>query len=194
LATAFVAAGVSRTINVERGLMKAMPREGSPDAVTGCLESCRRLDAAIASVIAQDPVAYASIGPHLRHCLDHFQLFLDGWASGEINYDDRERDPRIERDPALARTQLHEMAARLTGFVSADLSREVRVVQMAAPGGSPLSLPSRLERELVFLSSHAIHHIAIMIFAAREAGVVIPAELGVAYSTDVRQSAFAGLD
>jgi hypothetical protein len=44
-----------------------------------------------------------------------------------------------------------------------------------------------LERELVFLSGHAIHHIAIMALSAAAAGVTLPAELAVAFSTEAHR-------
>jgi hypothetical protein len=65
------------------------------------------------------------------------------------------------------------------------------VIQSAAPGRPPASSPSRLERELVFLSGHTIHHIAIMVIAARAAGVEIPLHLAVAYSTQAHRESYA---
>jgi hypothetical protein len=168
--------------------MNAMPSERAPDAVEGCLEACRRCEAVVASVVAQDPASYVAVGPHLRHCLDHFRLLLDGWPTGEVDYDARKRDERTERDPATARDLLQGIAAGLAAIRSDDLGREIRVRQSAAPGRPPLASKSRLERELVFLSSHTIHHIAIMVLAARAAGVAIPSDLAVAYSTEAHRT------
>jgi hypothetical protein len=41
------------------------------------------------------------------------------------------------------------------------------------------------------LSGHAIHHIAIMVLAASAAGVAIPRELAVAFSTAVHRESLA---
>jgi hypothetical protein len=168
--------------------MNAMPPERAPDAIEGCLEACRRCDAVVASVLSQDPAAYAAVGPHLRHCLDHFNLLLDGWKTGAVDYDARARDERAERDPQLARDILRTITRELSALGPQHLGREIRVMQSAAPGRPPLASSSRLERELVFLSSHTIHHIAIMVLAARAAGVVIPADLAVAYSTEAHRA------
>ena len=65
------------------------------------------------------------------------------------------------------------------------------MTQSAAPGRPPSSSPSRLERELVFLSGHTIHHIAIMVLAARAAGVEIPSPLAVAFSTEAHRTSLA---
>src|SRR5436190_16207830 len=147
--------------------MMDRPGREAPDALEGCLESCRRLDAVIGSIVAQDPAAYAAVGPHLRHCLDHFSLLLDGWPKGRIDYDDRPRDARLELEPTVARAALLDIVGRLTALAGADLAHEVRVSQAAATGRPPVAAASRLERELMFLSSHTIHHIAIMILTAR---------------------------
>jgi hypothetical protein len=167
--------------------MSALPQDLVPDAVAGCLEACRRCDAVVTAVVDQDATAFSSVGPHLRHCIDHFRLLLDGWPSGSVDYDDRPRDALLERDPRAVRDALDAIAVALAGIASADLQCELLVKQSAAPGRPPLSSRSRLERELVFLSGHAIHHIAIMVLAARAAGVDIPSPLAVAYSTEAHR-------
>ena len=49
------------------------------------------------------PAVFTSaIGGHYRHCLDHFDCLLSGVAAGEVDYDHRRRDPRIENDRAFA--------------------------------------------------------------------------------------------
>jgi hypothetical protein len=164
--------------------MDANPRERLPDVVTGCLEACRRCEAVVEAVIDQDPTAFSAVGPHLRHCVDHFHLLLDGWRTGSVNYDARPRDPRLERDPAAVGHALDGIAGSLAAIRGDDLERSLTVIQSAAPGRPPLASPTRLDRELAFLSGHTIHHIAIMVLAAKAAGVEIPSKLAVAYSTE----------
>ena len=63
------------------------------------------------------PAAFTSaIGGHYRHCLDHFQCLLEGVANGEVNYDHRQRDARIENDRALPSSRLTEFKRRATKF------------------------------------------------------------------------------
>jgi len=171
--------------------MNAMPHDLVPDAVTGCVEACRRCEAVVDAVIEQDLAAFPAVGPHLRHCVDHFRLLLDGWRSGSVDYDARPRDLRLEKDPRAVRDALDAIAGSLAELRSADLSHELTVIQSVAPGRPPLSSPSRLERELVFLSGHTIHHIAIMVLAARAAGVEIPSRLAVAYSSEAHRESLA---
>lgn len=159
-----------------------------PDAVSGCLEACRRCEVVIDTVLAQNPAKYSAVGPHLRHCIDHFRLLLDGWPAGRVDYDARERDERSERDPEAMRGALRRAAQGLAAIGGADLGRELRVSQSAAPGAPPLESDSRLERELVFLSGHTIHHIAIMVLAARASGIEVADDLAVAFSTEAHRA------
>jgi len=89
------------------------------------------------------------------------------------------------------RGALAAIARSLAEIRDADLAGELSVTQSAAPGRPTVSSPSRLERELVFLSGHTIHHIAIMLLAAHAAGVEIPQHLAVAYSTEAYRDALA---
>ena len=62
------------------------------------------------------PTVFGStVGGHYRHCLDHFQSLLQGLDADEINYDHRERNPRIENDRNFA---LSETQRILRGFAS----------------------------------------------------------------------------
>ena len=124
--------------------MKATSPDRVPDVVTGCLEACRRCEAVVASVVEQAPSAFQAVGPHLRHCVDHFTLLLEGWRSGVVDYDARLRDPRLERDPRAVTEALSRIAGSLGAIGREDLPRELTVTQSAAPGRPPASSASRL--------------------------------------------------
>ena len=149
-------------------------------SIEGCLDACRRCEA----VVDHAGPAWRVLAPHLRHCVEHFQLLLEGLASGRVDYDARERSARLEGSPEAMREALRVIRGALGRLSGEDLERPLVVVQAAASGRPPRSLPSFLERELVFLSGHAIHHIAIMALAASSAGVLLPPELAVAFSTE----------
>ncbi len=171
--------------------MTVVSSERFSDAVMGCLEACRRCEAVVAAIVDQHPEAFPAVGPHLRHCIEHFRLLLDGWRSGSVDYDARPRDVRAERDPRIVRQALNELEGSLAAIRSDDLTREFVVIQSAAPGRPPLASPSRLDRELVFLSGHTIHHIAIMVLAGRAAGVDVPSRLAIAFSTEAHTESAA---
>jgi hypothetical protein len=94
--------------------MNLRPSERVPDVVAGCLEACLRCQAVVAAVVDQAPEAFPSVGPHLRHCVDHFDLLLDGWRSGSVDYDARPRDARLEgiRGRCVMRSASSRLARR----------------------------------------------------------------------------------
>lgn len=155
-------------------------------ALAGCLEAARRCRVLVDAVKLHDASAgrsaYRAIGPHLRHCLDHFSCFLRGCADGEIDYDARDRHERVERDPDYFLERLHGITEQLAKLVAADAT-ELRMRQEPAPGQEGGMVRTNVERELLFLSSHTIHHIAIMSLLAERVGMTVPVDLGVAFST-----------
>jgi hypothetical protein len=163
------------------------------DALSGCLEVCRRCRELVTAVCDADTggTAYLHLGPHLRHCLDHMTALLRGLNDGIVDYDARDRDPRIERDPDRFLAALDDAQAGLTRLAGHDLSRPVEVLQMPAPDAPVTRVASTLSRELVFLSSHTIHHLALMIQLARSMGLEIPEDLGVAFSTAAHRASVA---
>ena len=123
-----------------------------------------------------------TLGRHLRHILDHYQALLEGVGAGRIDYESRARDPRLERDPQQALERLAEIRrglARLTEPSSTGLSLTYPV----AEGSVSQSLATSLARELAFLTSHTVHHMALLGLLAERLGVVLPKDFGVHPST-----------
>ena len=142
-----------------------------------------RLPAPVYSSTAGLPVA-SGAGPHLRHCLDFFDALLDGLETGRVDYNLRERDEATERDPHRAIARIDATIARLEA-TSAPASTPllVRAEGPADPLDSSSWGRSSLARELQFLSSHTVHHFALIALIVRLQGVEPGAEFGVAPST-----------
>lgn len=131
-------------------------------------------------------LSLSGVGPHLRHVLDFYARFLTafeeggaGEATARIDYDLRERDGRIESDPAHAGAAIDATMARLSGVgrrVCAGAAVQVR------SDGSPW-IPSTIDRELQSLVSHTVHHYALIAVAVRAHGGDPGREFGVAPST-----------
>ncbi len=151
----------------------------------GCLETCRRCEHLVRQFIEStaDRSLFETIGPHLGHCLDHFRSLLTGLDTGKIDYDAREVDPGLETDPNLFLAALYRVTAELAGLEGISTTQAVEVIQAAAPNRPPASAGSTLERELLFLSSHAIHHLALVIEVATSRGISVQSDLGTAFST-----------
>lgn len=162
-------------------------------AVEGCLDALDQCETLVRSIPAPDfarPIGTRSgIGPHLRHCLDHFSAFLLGVPQGIVDYDTRERDQRLEQDAAFALETLEGIREALIQLCASDMEVPVTVLQIPAPGYDKAMVPSVVERELLFLMSHTIHHLALMKLLAEQLGAALPTELGVAYSTIAHQQA-----
>ena len=134
---------------------------------------------------ARVPVAFnASIGGHYRHCLDHFASLLDGMGCARVDYDHRGRDPRLEREPEIARSVTRQLLRRLEGLSPGALDAPVstRCEVSYTHGDAPVT-QSTLGRELVYAIAHGIHHYALIAVIARLLNAALPAHFGVAPST-----------
>jgi len=126
----------------------------------------------------------ASIGQHYRHVLEHFVCLVKGLRSGEINYDARERNPRIENEVTYASVLTCDMLRAVKQYRQETLERDCHVLQSVAYGGAaPSVTSSNIGRELAYCAGHAIHHFAIIRLIANEVGATVPPEFGFAPST-----------
>lgn len=151
----------------------------------GCLETCRRCEVLVNLVVADSNhrEVFAALGPHLRHCVDHFSCLIRGLETGVVEYDERDRRQALESDSAKLLAALHQVTAELARLEGKTAGRHLEIEQLAAPGRGVHRAPSTLERELIFLSSHTVHHLALMIEIAAVRGLKLPRELGMAFST-----------
>lgn len=139
------------------------------------------------------PVAYnASIGAHYRHSLDHFCCLFTALDSGEVNYDCRARDPRIETDPNYALNETRRLLAlsQEIELEAMDLPVRVRCKVSYAHDDSP-ELSSVFGREVMYSIAHAIHHYAMIGIICRLQGSALPEGFGVAPSTIQHQKVAA---
>lgn len=155
--------------------------------IRGCQEAVQQM---VLLVRALSPEQYAralgpssSIGAHIRHSIDHFKSLFRGLHEATVDYDRRDRDPLIEVDPEAFFGNIQSILRALESLEQRDIDGPIDVRQVPAPGAEPRTTASTLGRELTFLSSHTIHHLAIMRILAELQGVSLPADFGLAYST-----------
>jgi len=131
------------------------------------------------------PAPYqASIGQHYRHVLDHFLCLESGIAVGEIAYDDRARDPRLEIDLDFAWSTTERLIRVFGAYHLELLNRHCSVKYSVGYGSAaPVRLPSTVARELAFCIGHAVHHYAIVRLLCDSVGVGVVPEFGIAPST-----------
>jgi len=131
------------------------------------------------------PVAFnASVGGHYRHCLDHFRSLLEAAASGDLNYDLRERGTLVENHRFAALNATRDLREACAALSETCLSRalSVRCKTSYASGGSQTS-ESTVGREVMYAVAHAVHHYALIGIMCGLMGVPLPAGFGVAPST-----------
>jgi hypothetical protein len=124
-------------------------------------------------------------GGHLRHIVEFYECFLVGLPEGSVDYDARKRDPLVESCRRAARERIRRVIGRLETEPRLRADSNVRV-SMEDSGGSGIADPfviSSIGRELQALSSHTIHHFALMALTLRALGVSVDPDFGIAPST-----------
>jgi uncharacterized damage-inducible protein DinB len=150
-----------------------------------CIEQCKQL---LDLVEQQDYVASttasASVGAHVRHILDRYHCFFAGLQSGHIDYDDRKRDKSIETNLEAAQFALNSVARRIEDpQLASSLRRSVTVRESVHFDEPAVEVETRIDRELMALITHSIHHLAIISLVIRPLGYTMEADFGKAAST-----------
>ncbi len=139
---------------------------------------------------ARSPLG-ASVGSHLRHIIDFYRCFLRDEASGRIDYDNRQRDSELERSRTRAISALRTITESLRGQSWTEgATVEVHIEATHPPD---FTLSTR-DREIQFILSHTIHHLALISYILTERGVSVPPDFGFAPSTleHMRAESLAG--
>ncbi|MEM9801883.1 MAG: DinB family protein [Planctomycetota bacterium] len=132
-------------------------------------------------------LALSGVGPHLRHVVDFYERFLNAFEAqaGEtriqVDYDARDRDPRVETDPDYAIAAIDRACDRLRA-IAGDPRNATETPVDVRSDGSPW-IASTVARELQSLVSHTVHHYALIAIAVRSHGGETDPSFGVAPST-----------
>lgn len=131
------------------------------------------------------PFFTSGIGGHLRHNIDHYRSLLGGLGTWKIDYDARERSPRVETDREYAVRQIRDVIEKMRRISEADTDVPV-LVKMDSDAEAEATSDwrrSTVGRELQYLISHTVHHYALIAVLARLHGVYPKEDFGVAPST-----------
>lgn len=154
-------------------------KDACSECVDQCLEVIRSLPLAI--YCDSSPVS-SSIGTHMRHIIERISCVLDGRAEGLVDYDCRARERQLEANPESAGVALMTIQETLMDLGS-DQQSELQVRESVHQDNPAVAVASTLERELMSLVSHTIHHLAIIALLARTAGYPLRDDIGKAPST-----------
>ena len=162
-------------------------REACLECVGQCLEVLQGLPA---TVYCDSSTDTSSIGIHTRHIIERILCVLEGLSCGTVNYDIRARNHKLETCSASAEYALGEICSRLRAL-EPDLGHKLQVVESVQQDGAAVAVASSLERELMSLVSHTIHHLAIIALLARSRGIRVGADIGKAPSTLIHERKIA---
>jgi hypothetical protein len=154
----------------------------------------RWLRQALTLIAKLDDIAYSTApgeliphraGAHFRHILEFYRCFINGLESLQIDYDARQRDRAIEQNRAAASAAIRKLIRFLE---TSDSLRKESTIWVRMEDADPRDfdnsfMESSISRELQVLSSHTIHHFAMIAMTLRFHGIEIDPEFGMAPST-----------
>ena len=119
----------------------------------------------------------ATIGKHTRHIIELYQCLLHGYESGEVCYDNRQRDRELEIDLNSAIEELEKIQISLERP-----DKDLAVTYGFKEGTSIVN--SNYFREVLYNLEHAIHHHALIkVGIQKMTSVSLPETFGVAPAT-----------
>jgi hypothetical protein len=124
-------------------------------------------------------------GGHLRHILEFYQCFIKGLETLHIDYDARRRDEAVETSRGAASAAIRSVLQFLetSALLRHDVTLWVRLEDAEALQVQDSFMESSICRELQVLSSHTIHHFALIAMTLRLHGIELEPEFGMAPST-----------
>jgi hypothetical protein len=133
----------------------------------------------------QSILSQSSIGEHTRHIIELFQCLLHGYKTGLVNYDNRERNIRIQSDINYA---VNCMVEIMQGCELPNKNLNL----LATLENAEMPITTNYYRELYYNLEHCIHHQAIIKIGLLCLGMHdIENNFGVAPSTVKYQTACA---
>jgi hypothetical protein len=130
------------------------------------------------------PYFTSSIGTHMRHIIDHFLALQEGVIDGHVNYNVRHRHNQAEQCTSVAIKALREIKVWLSALEHRAFKTQVLVTtEIDISDTQSKTCSSTIERELVFVSSHAIHHYALIRIICTMQNITIPELFGYAPAT-----------
>lgn len=123
-------------------------------------------------------------GAHMRHILDHYIALKSGTAEGLVDYNKRNRFSNVESDPQAALAVWAEIETWLEQACELAYDTPLQVIsETSIQNTEYVQVPSTLARELVFVSSHAIHHFSLLAVICSLQQKQTPHNFGVAPAT-----------
>ena len=125
------------------------------------------------------------VGSHLRHVLEFYECFLNGLRFLTVDYDTRQRNHSVENSRDAAAEKISSILRHLeeNPRVHSDSVMFVRMENAEAGSVENPYLRSSVSRELQALSSHTIHHFALIAITLKIHGFAVDPDFGMSPST-----------
>ena len=132
----------------------------------------------------QKPTFISSAGEHIRHILDHYLALLESDSSGTIDYNKRNRGNNCETDPECAKSICLNIISWLESIDTNSLNSPLTVLtEINIKKTFSVEVESTMARELIFVSSHAIHHFAMIAIISKSQEHSTHFQFGIAPAT-----------
>ena len=156
---------------------------GSLETIEQSIILCESLDNNSYTYRAK-PYVQSSIGEHFRHILDMFFALTHFTKQGVIDYDLRRRGAPVESQLSVANEELQQVKTWLETLSSQQLDTPVTMLSEATIQSQKIcKVSSSLRRELLFVASHTVHHLAIIKVITKHCGIETNEQLGLAPAT-----------
>ncbi|WP_375748585.1 DinB family protein [Vibrio sp. HN007] len=130
------------------------------------------------------PYVDSSMGEHLRHILDLYHAVINEAQTGVIDYDHRRRGAAVERERTIGIDELLQVKNWLENIETETLQKQVTILSEATISSQKIcEVKSTLQRELLFVGSHTIHHFALINVVAKYLKLETDARFGYAPAT-----------
>ncbi|MCC5856024.1 MAG: hypothetical protein JJU10_10185 [Idiomarina sp.] len=119
-----------------------------------------------------------SVGRHVRHVIEHYLQLLLSLTSGVLDYSLRSRDVQFEESLAMAIEQISEIQEKLTSLSIPSTGSAVQNQNIIFQANNQ-KFSTNLARELDFLNSHTVHHLALIQIITQEFGIPADRRTGI---------------
>lgn len=139
--------------------------------------------------------SHATIGGHIRHCIDHLaafhaamdhesaQLASSELSSPIVDYETRSRGTPVEFNTQVAASEIARHMEKLSTLELSNRAQTLRICVLSLPFTPVQHVDSTPMRELAYLLSHTIHHQATIRAMAVHLGMDVSPTFGLAPST-----------
>ena len=122
-------------------------------------------------------IGNATIGKHLRHIIEHYQMLLLAQKTNIINYENRPRNIIIESQKSVAIDAIKAILLQIK-----HPNFPLKIVQQYEVSDTPEILESSYYREIIFLIEHTVHHQAFIKFGILAMGLEVPLKHNFGYA------------